>query len=258
MCDAGCGILVRTREHKANKIEGNPAPPGQSRRAVRAGPGGVQLLYNPDRLRAPLKRTGERGRGEFEEIGWDEAYKNARRKIREIKARPGRAGSVVLYDRRPARRIRLAAEHLLSAYGSSAISRASIASEYWASSSYEASYNTTAIPLFDIANASYLLSFGARFLETWHSPVMYSLAYGEFRRVAGESARPVRSRRAANVAHRRQRRRVAPRRRGQRRRARARNRPGDNPRRVDKERSRAGAPPAPRRAYAPEQVAAHT
>jgi hypothetical protein len=27
MCDAGCGIIVRTREHKANKIEGNPLHP---------------------------------------------------------------------------------------------------------------------------------------------------------------------------------------------------------------------------------------
>ena len=27
MCDAGCGILVRTRDHKANKIEGNPNHP---------------------------------------------------------------------------------------------------------------------------------------------------------------------------------------------------------------------------------------
>src|SRR6185369_13584781 len=37
---------------------------------------------------------------------------------------------------------------------------------------------------FDIARARYLLSFGARFLETWHSPVMYSLAYGQFRQAS--------------------------------------------------------------------------
>src|SRR6476659_8289501 len=49
--------------------------------------------------------------------------------------------------------------------------------------SYGASYR----PIFDVANATYLLSFGARFLETWHSPVMYSLAFGEFRRSRGKA-----------------------------------------------------------------------
>src|SRR5262245_33147220 len=58
MCSAGCGILVRTREHKANKIEGNPVHPVNRGALCARGQAGIQVHYNPDRIRGPKKRTG--------------------------------------------------------------------------------------------------------------------------------------------------------------------------------------------------------
>ena len=40
---------------------------------------------------------------------------------------------------------------------------------------------TEQLPVYDIANADMIFSFGANFLETWQSPVSYSRAFGEFR-----------------------------------------------------------------------------
>ena len=45
------------------------------------------------------------------------------------------------------------------------------------------------LPDFDIANANFLLSFGADFLSTWGSSTRLSTAYGEFRQGAGRQER---------------------------------------------------------------------
>jgi menaquinone reductase, molybdopterin-binding-like subunit len=186
LCEAGCGIVVRTRENKANKIEGNPHHPVNRGALCARGQAGLQSLYNPDRIRSPLKRTGERGAGEFQEISWDEAIKTLADRLREIKAE-GRAASVVFMSGGALGVASLAAELFMSAYGSRQIVSAGPLRELWSWSSYYESYDKVALPFFDIANATYLLSFGARFLEAWHSPVMYSLAYGEFRRAGGKA-----------------------------------------------------------------------
>jgi menaquinone reductase, molybdopterin-binding-like subunit len=184
LCDAGCGILIRTRDHKANKIEGNPQHPVNRGALCAKGQAGLQVLYNPDRIKAPLKRTGERGSGQFAEIGWDEAIKTLADKLRELKAQ-NRANSVsFLSDDYRTGITAHAATRFMDAYGGGVSLLRPLFEETGAWLSYGKLYNAE-LPVFDIANATYLLSFGARFLETWHSPVAYSLAFGEFRRAKG-------------------------------------------------------------------------
>lgn len=180
MCPAGCGILVRTREHKANKIEGNPLHPVNRGALCARGQAGLEVLYNPDRIKGPMKRVGERGEGKWEEISWDEAIKSIADKLIEIKAR-SQAGRVVFASNDLFGITGIAINVLMSAYSSSILLTSETPKNLLEASSYQMSYGASYTPTFDIANATYLLSFGARFLETWHSPVMYSLAYGEFR-----------------------------------------------------------------------------
>jgi anaerobic selenocysteine-containing dehydrogenase len=188
MCHAGCGIIVRTREHKANKIEGNPLHPVNRGALCARGQAGLEVLYNPDRIKGPMKRVGERGEGKWEEISWDEAIKTLADKLRELKTQ-GQADRVVFATTSRQGVTGLVAEHVLSTYGSKLLVGSDVFTQSWYQLAYATSYglspDSEAIPSFDIANARFLLSFGARFLETWHSPVMYSLAYGEFRRRRG-------------------------------------------------------------------------
>ena len=186
MCDAGCGIIVRTREHKANKIEGNPLHPVNRGALCARGQAGLEVLYNPDRIKAPMKRVGERGQGKWEEITWDEAIKTLADKLREIKAQ-GRANRIVFATNDLDGVTGAAVRAFESAYDAPILLTSDARENLYETSSYHMSYGASYTPTFDIANATYLISFGARFLETWHSPVMYSLAYGEFRRAKGKA-----------------------------------------------------------------------
>jgi len=72
-CRAGCGVVVRIDEGRALKIEGNPEYPVNRGGLCARGQSGVQALYHPDRLRGPMRRSGERGSGQYEDITWDAA-----------------------------------------------------------------------------------------------------------------------------------------------------------------------------------------
>src|SRR5262249_53681427 len=92
-CAAGCGTIVRimegTRTIQRNgenwheriaavkKVEGNPLDPVSGGRLCARGQATVQGLYHPSRLRGPMKRTGDRGKGKFTAISWDEAISSA-------------------------------------------------------------------------------------------------------------------------------------------------------------------------------------
>ena len=73
MCPAGCAILVEVRDDKVHRIHGVPNHPINNGKICARGNSGVQRVYNPDRLKKPLIRTGERGTWSFREASWDEA-----------------------------------------------------------------------------------------------------------------------------------------------------------------------------------------
>ena len=73
MCACRCGIKVHLKNGKVRYIEGNRDHPVNKGVLCGKGAAGIMQHYSPARLRKPLKRVGERGKGEFEEIEWDEA-----------------------------------------------------------------------------------------------------------------------------------------------------------------------------------------
>ena len=50
-CPAGCGVLAKTMEGRAVKVEGNPDHPVNQGRLCARGQASLQGLYNPDRIR---------------------------------------------------------------------------------------------------------------------------------------------------------------------------------------------------------------
>src|SRR3954453_16094517 len=77
MCACRCGIKVHLKDGRIRYIEGNPDHPVNRGVLCGKGSAGIMTQYAPSRLRAPLKRVGPRGSGEFAEISWAEAMEIA-------------------------------------------------------------------------------------------------------------------------------------------------------------------------------------
>lgn len=71
-CGGGCLLKVHVRGGVIIRIETDDGEEPQLRACLRCR-AYRQRVYDPDRLKFPMRRTGERGEGKFERISWDEA-----------------------------------------------------------------------------------------------------------------------------------------------------------------------------------------
>ena len=86
-CGGTCEMKVHVKDNKIIRIEPDDRP-GYPRMCAR-GHAYRQRVYAPDRLLYPLKRTGERGAGEFTRISWDEAIDTVAEELKKVKTKYG-------------------------------------------------------------------------------------------------------------------------------------------------------------------------
>jgi len=84
-----CGILAHVRDGQVVKLEPADFPERRLRRICLRGLSTLQMLYHPDRLQHPLKRTGNRGEGKWQRISWDEALDTIADSLRGIAEKYG-------------------------------------------------------------------------------------------------------------------------------------------------------------------------
>ncbi len=196
LCPAGCGLMVKMMEGEAEvvrngqvglirmglakKLEGNPRHPINQGKLCARGQAGLQITYHPDRIKGPLKRSGPRGSGQFQEVGWEDAIKELTGQLSVLRA--GKRGRELAFI---AGALRGQRAQLVESFVLSLGARPPISFEFlddavlrranWLSFGY------SQLPTLDLARSSYVISFGADFLGTWNSPVAQSIAYGEMR-----------------------------------------------------------------------------
>ena len=84
-----CGVNAYVKDGKMVKLEGMEEHPTSKGRMCVKGLSGRQFAYREDRILHPLRRIGERGEGKFEEISWEEAYREIAARLNEIKKESG-------------------------------------------------------------------------------------------------------------------------------------------------------------------------
>lgn len=181
LCNGGCGIRAKLVDGKrAIAIEGNPAHPINRGGICPLGAAGAQFLYAPYRLSNPMKQTKKRGDpGGFQPIAWDEALKELGSLLSKLRSE-GNANALACIT--GARRSSMDElwQQFFAAYGSAnlfkmpthADSRATAASLLMGKAADVA---------FALEKATYILSFGASFLDGWGAPGRVQAAYGSWR-----------------------------------------------------------------------------
>ncbi|MFH0823466.1 MAG: molybdopterin-dependent oxidoreductase, partial [Pseudomonadota bacterium] len=85
-CGNWCAIKVYTRGGRVWKAEGNPIAGNNRGRMCAKGHGFLHEVYNPDRIKSPLKRVGP---NKFEPISWEQAYKEIAARVKAISEKHG-------------------------------------------------------------------------------------------------------------------------------------------------------------------------
>src|SRR6266852_5744162 len=178
-CAAGCGVQVRVREGRAVKLEGNRDTPINRGRLCARGQAAIQGLYNPDRVTHPMIRNAS---GTFEAIDWDGAIQRLSGKVAGARGK----GIVFLTGAEQSSFGDLVDEWMTQ-LGGRRQSYEPFGFEALRAGNRTA-FGTAALPTYDFANAKYLLSFGADFLDTWLSPVEFQNGFS--RSHAFDSGRP--------------------------------------------------------------------
>lgn len=193
-CSTRCATQVRVANGKAVRITGNPLSQVSEGEVCPRGHIGLQVLYDPDRVSSPLKRTNPvKGRGidpKWQSISWSQALTevSARLKALRDKAQPHQLlllhGLNAISDEDMIHR-------LAEAYGTpNVIAEDTLDKEAEKLGRWLADGNYGHIA-YDIEHTNYILAFGAGILE-FEKPLARNLRmWGKIRREKSNRAKVV-------------------------------------------------------------------
>lgn len=174
-CPSGCGLVVKNREGRAIKVEGNPKSPVNAGRTCAVGQASLQGLYNPDRVRSPLRYNEETQR--LEPIGWERGEKIFAEKIDSLDS-----GKIVYLGGNLSGTYEKLVDSFLKPLGGRRYAYETFSYEPIRKAN-SIVFGRDEIPSYRIDKADYLLSFGADYLETWLSTVTNAMGYSKMRDV---------------------------------------------------------------------------
>ncbi|MCL5103455.1 MAG: 4Fe-4S dicluster domain-containing protein [Armatimonadetes bacterium] len=167
-CPAGCGMVLRNRESRVVKCEGNPQHPINRGTLCSRGQAALHGLYDPDRIKNPLRRDGS---GALKDANWDDA-------LDAVAAALKQGGRLAVISDLQTGSLDTMMRAWVTALGSDRML-------IYEPINYESvkAASGGVVPKFNIAGCDYLISFAADFLETWISPVEYAREFTAMRQV---------------------------------------------------------------------------
>ena len=196
LCAAGCGLTVRVmdadaevlrdgqvgvlRIAAAKKLEGAANHPISQGGLCARGQAAIQVTYHPDRITQPLKRSGDRGSGQYEAISWEDAIAEVVSRLNALESAGNQRALAFVSQVHSGHRAALT-QQFLSRFGARGAVGYQLFGDEVLRRANGLSFGREQLPTPDLANARYVLSFGADFLGTWNSPVAQASGYGHMR-----------------------------------------------------------------------------
>lgn len=174
-CSAGCGLLVKNRDGRPIKMEGNPEHPISRGGLCAVGQASALGLYDSYRLKNPIMNG--------KESSWDVIDEDIVRTLEALKSSSGAlrflSGTISSPTTKKIigqflSRFKDAKHVVYDALSSSAILDA-----------HQHTHGARILPRYRFENASVIVSFDADFLGTWISPVEFTRGYRDGRTLEG-------------------------------------------------------------------------
>jgi molybdopterin-containing oxidoreductase family iron-sulfur binding subunit len=166
-CSAGCGVLVKVRDGRPIKLEGNPQHPLSRGGLCAVGQASILGLYDAQRLRGPLRQ----GR----EASWDEVDNEIKAELQTLRAQRGAvrflSGPVISPT------LRASIAEFLKAFAGAQHVVYSPLSQSAILDAHAATHGARVMPRYRFDRAEVVAGFDADFLGTWISPVEYTAGY---------------------------------------------------------------------------------
>jgi len=170
-CSAACGLVVRTREGRAIKAEGNPKNPLNQGRLCAQGQAILQGLYSPSRAVGPSsgKHTDKRA------VIWADGQKAL---VDKLLAAAKKGGGKILYMGPPrSGSFPTFLQEWLALFGGGRIFQYDLSPVNSLRTANQICFGRNEIPHFAIDQAELLLNFGADFMESWLNPMLLTRNY---------------------------------------------------------------------------------
>jgi thiosulfate reductase/polysulfide reductase chain A len=174
MCVNLCGVVADVRNGVIHKLNPNPAYVKSRSMLCARGNSGLKVTYDPDRLKYPLIRVGERGEGKWRRASWDEALDLVAKNMKELAEKYTRAGIMFASTEG-------FSEHFFTqmaeCFGSPNTVRHPTLCLASNIQGFSATFGT--YPSADILNSEYILMFGSNRSEAFITPDTIDLLKGE-------------------------------------------------------------------------------
>ena len=181
-CTSWCSVQVNVQNGRVNRVRGNPNSKVNGKTSCIRSHMGLQQVYDPDRLKVPMKRTNpKKGRNEdpkFVPISWDEALNTIADQIMELR-KNNETHKYMLMRGRYSYMRDILYNHMTKVIGSpNNLSHSAICAEAEKFGAYYTEGEWT-YRQYDVENARYILLWGADPLAANRQVSYYQSVWGE-------------------------------------------------------------------------------